>query len=387
VGNPLVNTVNGSTLVGKYDDQPNEPWSALCFEFPEGIDLAAFNQLSLLVLAEEAVPVLMKLEGGSSPPAEIWTAVTTPGVWENLSVDFSGQVGLDHRRVCIFFNGGVSTTEVDEYFIDNVQFAHAPFTGCIVNYEEPAFISDVWRYFPNDDSGAFELIPNPDPSGINTSSMVGKATEKASGAQPWQGMYTDLPAPIHFGTDKIVKMKVWAPEVSSVTMKLERPLAPGAPASSGDNTVANTKANEWEELTFDFSTSPTPIPDDGDYARITLIFDINSLPAEDRIWYFDDIQLSSGGCGGNTSIFGPPAPVGALTIAPNPVVDQLRIDELGRVTRLHVFNIYGQQVATVWTGNASSTVLQTAGFQSGTYILAGYGPKGELLAVSRFVKL
>jgi hypothetical protein len=31
--------------------------------------------------------------------------------------------------------------------------------------------------------------------------------------------------------------------------------------------------------------------------------------------------------------------------------------------------------------------LQTAGFQSGTYILAGYGPKGELLAVSRFVKL
>jgi len=386
VGNPLVNTVNGSTLVGKYDDQPGQPWAALCFEFPDGIDLAAFNQFSFMVLANEAVPVLMKLEGGSSPASEIWTAVTKTGEWETLSVDFSGQVGADHRRACIFFNAGVETSQVDEYFIDNVQFAHAPFTGCIVNYEEPAFVSDVWRYFPNDDSGAFELVPNPDQSGINTSSMVGKATEKATGAQPWQGMYTDLPAPIHFGDDKIVKMKVWAPEVSSVTMKLERPLTPGAPGSSGDNTVVNTKANEWEELTFDFSASPTPIPDGGDYARITLIFDITSVPSEDRIWYFDDIQLSTGGCGANTGIFGPSEPVGQFTMSPNPTTDLLRIEELGRVVRLGVFNTMGQRVASVWTGNASTAVLQTSQFQPGTYILTGYGPNGELLAVSRFVK-
>lgn len=383
VGNPQVDVSNSSTYVGLYVDQPGQPWSALCWEFPDGIDLSAFNQLSFQVIGAAAVPILMKLEGGSSPASEIWTAITTPGEWETLSVDFSNQVGQDHRRVCIFFNAGVETNTFDNYYIDNVQLAHAPYTGCIVNYEEPAFISDSWRYFPADDSGAFELIDNPDPSGINTSTKVGKATEKSTSGQPWQGMYTDLAAPIHFGADKLIKMKVWSPQVASVTMKLERPLTPGAP-TSGDLTVANTKANEWEELTWDFSQ--TPITDDGEYARITLIFDINNIPAEDVIYYFDDIQLSAGGCG-PTSLFGGPEKPRDLTVSPNPVTDILRIDDLGNVARLDVYNMYGQRVATVWSGSATTTTIEVSNLTQGAYILNGYSAKGELKAMTRFVKL
>jgi hypothetical protein len=383
VGNPQVDVANSSTYVGLYEDQPGQPWSALCWEFPDGIDLSAFNQLSFQVIGTAAVPILMKLEGGSSPASEIWTAITTPGEWETLSVDFSNQVGQDHRRVCIFFNAGVETNTFDNYYIDNVQLAHAPYTGCIVNYEEPAFISDSWRYFPADDSGAFELVDNPDPSGINTSTKVGKATEKSTSGQPWQGMYTDLAAPIHFGADKLIKMKLWSPQVASVTMKLERPLTPGAP-TSGDLTVANTKANEWEELTWDFSQ--TPITDDGEYARITLIFDINNIPAEDVIYYFDDIQLSAGGCG-PTSLFGGPEKPRDLTVSPNPVTDILRIDDLGIVARLDVYNMYGQRVATVWSGSATTTTIEVSNLTQGAYILNGYSAQGELKAMTRFVKL
>lgn len=384
VGNPDVSTANSSTFVGLYEDQPNQPWSALCWEFPDGIDLSAFNQLSFQVIGEEAVPILMKLEGGSSPAAEIFTAITTPGEWETITVDFSAQEGADHRRVCIFFNAGVETSTVDEYFIDNVQLAHAPFTGCIINYEEPAFVSDTWLYFPTDDAGAFAVVDNPDPSGINTSAKVGQATEKASSGQPWQGMYTDLPAPIHFGDDKIVKMKIWSPQVATVTMKLERPLTPGAPATSGDLTVPNTVANEWEELSFDFSQ--TPITDDGNYARVTLIWDINNTPAEDVIYYFDDIQLTSGGCG-TTSIFGGPEQPRDLMVSPNPVNDMLRIDALENISRLVITNMYGQRIASIAAGNAGNTTIEVSHFTQGTYILTGYSAKGELLALSRFVKL
>ena len=383
VGNPQLDVANSSTYVGLYEDQPGQPWSALCWEFPDGIDLSAFNQLSFQVIGDAAVPILMKLEGGSSPAAEIWTAITTPGEWETLSVDFSNQVGQDHRRVCIFFNAGVETNTFDNYYIDNVQLAHAPYTGCIVNYEEPAFVSDSWRYFPADDSGAYETVANPDPTGINTSATVGKATEKSTSGQPWQGMYTDLAAPIHFGADKLIKMKLWSPQVASVTMKLERPLTPGAP-TSGDLTVANTKANEWEELTWDFSQ--TPITDDGEYARITLIFDINNIPAEDVIYYFDDIQLSTGGCG-PTSLFGGPEKPRDLTVSPNPVTDILRIDDLGNVARLDVYNMYGQRVATVWSGSATTTTIEVSNLTQGAYILNGYSAKGELKAMTRFVKL
>lgn len=387
VSNPLIQVANSSTYVGLYQDQPNEPWAAMCYQFDEDIDLTSFNQFSLQVLAEEAVPVLLKLEGGATSPAfEVWTDITNPGNWETITGDFSSQVGADHRRACIFFNAGVTTTEVDNYYIDNVQFAHAPFTSCIINFEEPAYSFTEWRYFPADDSGDFELVDNPDPSGVNLSAKVGKAVEKASGAQPWQGMYVDLPAPIRFGDDKIVRMKVWSPQITTIVMKLERPLTPGAPGSSGDNPAVNTVTHQWEELTWDFSASPTPLPDDGDYARITLIWDINNIPAEDVIYYFDDIQLNGGECG-TTGIFDGPGKLDQLSVAPNPVMDVLNINDLGRVSRLEIYTMLGQRVASVWVGNASDSHLNVSNLGQGTYILTGYSAKGEPLAITRFVKL
>lgn len=386
VGNPLVSVANSSTFVGLYRDQPNEPWAPLCVDFADGMDLSSFNQLSFQVLAEEAVPILLKLEGGTvSPPVEVWTAVTTPGEWETITGDFSSQVGTDHTRACIFFNGGVTTTEEDPYYIDNLQFAHAPFTGCIINFDDAAFISETWNYFPGSESGGFELVDNPDPSGINTSAKVGKAIEKATGEQPWQGMFTNLPAPIVFGDDKIVTMKVWSPKITTVTMKLEAPLNPNAPPSSGDNTVSNTVVGEWEELSWDFSASPNPLPDDGQYTRVTLIWDILNLPTEDVIYYFDDVSLTGGECA-ISSTNGPVRP-DALKISPNPVTDLLKIEELGRISRLDIYNLYGQKVATVHTGESTSSYINVGQFHTGTYILTGYSSKGELLALSRFVKL
>jgi hypothetical protein len=384
VGNPLVTPANSSTFVGLYADPPSDAFAALCANFPDGIDLSAYNQLSFQILGDAAVPILLKLEGGTSPGFEVWTASTTAGEWGTVTGDFSSQVGGDFKRACIFINAGVDDPNPTDYYLDNIQFAHAPFTGCVMNFDQPAFISTDWRYFPADDSGEFELVDNPDPSGINTSAKVGKAVEKASSGQPWQGMYTDLPAPIHFGTDKIVKMKIWSPQIATVTMKIEHPLTPGAPGSSGDNTVPNTKANEWEELTWDFSTSP--ITDDGEYVRVTLIWDINNIPAEDVVYYFDDIHLTGGDCGTTTSSNDPTRP-GELSISPNPVTTDLKIDELGRISRLDIFNVFGQRIASVPTGTASSAYVDVSAFSQGTYILTGYSSKGELLALSRFVKL
>ncbi len=385
VGNPLISGANSSTYVGLYEDQPNQPWQALCIDLQSGADLSVYNQFSLQVLGDAAVPVLLKLEGGTSPGYEVWTATTKPGEWETITADFSSQVGTDHTRACIFLNAGVEVGTQDDYYLDNIQFAHADFTGCIINFDQPAFLPTEWNYFPADDSGAFSVVDNPDPSGINTSQKVGRAVEKASSGQPWQGMFTHLPAPIVFGDDKIVRMKVYSSKITTITMKIESPHTPGAPPSSGDNTVSNTLINEWEELSWDFNLSPVPIPDDGMYDVITLIFDILNIPAEDAIYYFDDVSLSTGECA-TVSSNGPQAP-GDLTISPNPVSDQLTVEDIGRVTRLDVFSLYGQRVSSQMTGNASSTSFSVSEFPQGTYILAGYGSKGELIALSRFVKI
>lgn len=384
VNNPDVTTANSSTKVGLYRDPAGAPWEALCALFPDGIDLSVYNQLSIQVNAPAAVPVLLKLEGGSSPVSEIFVNITQPGEWETLTADFSSQVGADHTRACFFFNAGVEPPSEDTYYIDNLQFAHAPYTDCLMSFDDPAFTSTEWRYFPNDDSGAFELVDNPDPSGINTSAKVGKAVEKATGAQPWQGMYTDLFAPIRFSDNKLVKMMVWSPKVTTITMKLENPANPAAPPSSGDNIVQNTVANQWELLTWDFSASPNPIPDDGDYRRITLIFDIENIPANDVTYYFDNAQLDGPGCI-ITGLFDIPQ-LEPLSIMPNPVTNMLTVDNLGQVSRLEIYNAYGRRLADIWVGNDSTARLDVSKLPAGMYILAGYTRDGMLMANAKFMK-
>ncbi len=388
VANPETAPLNQSTTVGLYKDVAGQPWEALCAQYPGSIDLSIFNQLQLMVLAPDnltaPIPVLLKLEGGTSPAAEIWTEITTPGEWQRLTADFSAQAGADHTRACFFFNGGISPTEEDLYYIDNLRFAQAPLTGCILNFEEPAFTATTWKFFPADDSGTFELVDNPDKSGINTSDKVGKAVEKASSGQPWQGMYADLPAYIDLTNTKLVHMKVWAPDVASVTLKLENPQNPNAPGGSGDNTVQNTKAMEWEDLTFDFAVSPTPLPDDGQYQRVTLIFDINNIPASDRIWYFDDIRLEGGDCG-TTGVFDA-VDVAPLSISPNPANHSLRVENMENVSRLEIFNLFGKRLASVLTGGDSQVELDLSNFPAGLFMLASYSKEGVLTGNARFVK-
>ncbi|MBK9736404.1 MAG: hypothetical protein IPO92_16185 [Saprospiraceae bacterium] len=386
VNNPKLTAANSSIKVGLYKDQPGQPWSALCANFPDGIPLDVFNQLEFQVLSSIAVPVLLKLEGGTSAQKEIWSEIKTVNEWYTISADFSSEKGNDHKSVCIFFNGGVETTTVDNYNIDNIRWAHAPYDGCLVNYDDPAFVSDKWRYFPADNSGGFEVVDNPLKAGINTSDKVGKAIEKASGEQPWQGMYTDLESYIKFGPNTIVKAKILSPKVGAVTLKIEKPLKEGFPGGSGDNTVTNTKANEWEELTWDFSTSPTPIDPAGNYARLTFIFDINNLPTEDVIYYFDDVRLENGDCGQETGS-SDVQPVTKMSITPNPVHDVLMINQAGQIRYTDIVNIYGQRIARVWNNNQSVQYIDVATLPAGTFVLMGYGDKQQIVAQSRFVKM
>jgi hypothetical protein len=386
VNNPKLTAANSSVKVGLYKDQPGQPWSALCANFPDGIDLSVFNQLELQVLSTAVVPVLLKLEGGSSPAKEIFTEIKTANDWNNITADFSTEAGNDHKRVCFFFNAGVETTTIDDYYIDNVRLAHAPYDGCVMNFDDPAFTSLTWRYFPNDNSGDFEMVDNPIKAGINTSNKVGKAVEKATGEQPWQGMFTDLESYMTFDKNLQIKMKVLSPKVGAITLKVERPLVEGFPGGSGDNTVTNTKAGEWEELTFDFATSPTPIDPAGKYARITLIWDIVNVPTEDVIYYFDDIRLDGGDCGQESSVFDP-LKLEQLSVSPNPVTDILRIDNAEALMSTDIINVFGQRIAKVYNNQNNQQFLDVSNLPAGTYIILGYNDKQQAVAQSRFVKM
>ena len=84
---------------------------------------AAVAMLQPETISTGTVPLLAKLEGGSSAPAEVWGNIDTANVWTEYTFDFSGQAAENHQKIVLFFNGGeTSGTDTDIYFIDDLKW-------------------------------------------------------------------------------------------------------------------------------------------------------------------------------------------------------------------------------------------------------------------------
>lgn len=379
INNPQLSASNGSLKVGEYKDPANEAYAALCAEFPNGIDLSLYNHLSLQVYGPAKVPVLFKLEGGTSPAKEIWDTLRTANSWYKFDVDFSSVAGQNHKRVCVFLNGGNNNPETI-YLIDNLKWTRGAYSGCVSDYQTPASSISNFKYFANgalETAGyQFEIVDNPTPSGINTTSKVGKFV-KAGDATTFAGMYADLDAPLDFKGAKTVKAKVLMNHIGNFAVKLE---ASQTGASNVEISVPNTKINQWEELSINFAAAP----DNGEYKRLTIFFDLTLDPTGSNVTsYFDDIVIGSGAC---TSVGTFSPQVSTLSVSPNPVSDQLWIDQLDGVDRLVLVNLLGQRVVSVNTQGNQGVDLDVSKLPAGVYVLNGYDRSGKLLGKVKLVK-
>jgi len=167
-------------------------------------------------------------------------------------------------------------------FIMLLAFAGISRAQIIEDYE-----SLQMNLFSGNVTGSVSVVANPDPTGINTSLVVGKMLRSFKG-DPWQGWYAMMPAPVDMTANKYVHVKVWKPRVSPTCFKLE-----GGAGNSGDVfPMTEAVANQWEEVVFDMSTIAAV---SGEYVRIVLIPDFeNPLTlTEDITLYFDDLYVNN----------------------------------------------------------------------------------------------
>ena len=107
----------------------------------------------------------------------------------------------------------------------------------------------TWTVFENDDNPALEIVENPSQTGINTSNTVAKLTARVSGA-PWVGCESKHGSDI--GTFQLtaatstITIMVYKTVISAVGIKL----VTISNAALPEVKVANTKINEWEELSL-----------------------------------------------------------------------------------------------------------------------------------------
>ncbi len=382
VDNPDVSAGNSSLGVGAYID-PLDEWSALGFESGGSWDLSVFNQFSIKIWSPAEVPVLFKLEGGTSPAKEVWLdGNAVANEWTEYVVDFSDQAMEDHARIVVFFNAGQLPSESVTYYIDDVKWKRANYSGCIADNETPNTTISNFQYFANghieQEDNKVHIIANPVPGGINTSENVGQFT-KASDGDPWAGAFSALGAPLDFGETKIAKAKVWMNHIGNFTLKVEGSAAGASPI---ELPVENTVTDEWEELTFDFSG----VADDANYQTLTIFFDLGiDATGEDVTSYFDDIVIGDFMCGPDALFY--PSDVWTVSVSPNPVFDALNINLAGRANQVVIFNALGQQLGrTVFANTTENATLDVSHLHSGVYYLSFINQSGLIVGKAKFVK-
>ena len=248
---------------------------------------------------------MLKLEDSADGAVEVNLNTSDEGqapvldTWVHYTFNV-GALGLTDTDLIMIFPAW-GTGDGAEYSIDNVVFyteedvtPPPPASGFVTvgtpyDFEAAGLGSDFdWAVFENDDNPALEFVANPASSAVNDSAIVAKFTARQTG-QAWAGTETtaaNTPAFTMDATNSIVKIMVYKSVISDVALKF----SVGA-AAQAEIKVANTKINEWEELTFDFSSRIGMAETIG--INSVIVFPDFNLDgrASDTVSYFDNITF------------------------------------------------------------------------------------------------
>lgn len=212
----------------------------------------------------------------------------------------------------------------------------------------------TWTLFENGDNAPtlYSVVENPSATGINTSAHCAKYIVNANG-QPWAGMWSENITPFTFTADNCkVKMMVYKNVISNFDLKFE-----GAAGLNFEKLVPNTKINEWEELTFDYTSQIGKT-----FNRLVIIPDFPSTRTAGSINYWDNIFNSIAPNGIEELM------VNNIRMYPNPVKDKLQIVAEHEISTVTVRNLLGQKVTSLST-NGIETYIDLSQLSAGNYFV------------------
>jgi hypothetical protein len=370
VSNPDASDINTSAMVAKFTArQAGMPWAGTESFDKDTFTLDASNSIVKIMVYKSVISdVGIKFAVGAAAQPEIKVGNTVVDQWEELTFDFSGNIGLAETigitTLTVFpdFDLDGRASETVSYF-DNISFSAAGDGGDsgggdsgggsdLSTEFEGAAESYVFTDF---DGGAAAIITNPVSEGINTSAQVGRML-KFNGAV-WAGSKLALEAPMDLASGTVFTMKVWSQRAVPVLFKLE----PAAIEVS-----VNHGGSGWEELSFDFGdNTATGVTD------IALIFDLGvagDADADPANWtfYFDDIEQTTGGGDGGGGGGGGDSQIDLPLTFDDVGVDYDLVDFGGTFSALAADPADGANLAVMTTkGNSAETWAGTSVADSG----------------------
>lgn len=321
-------TVNGTTVAGFSSNILNYN-----VELPQGTT---------------AVPTVMATTSQASPASAVVTdANSLPGT---TSILVTAQNGTDTMTYNINFT--VQITPMSQTF--DLTFESGT-TGSVASN---------WNVFENDYNPPFEIVTNPNPSGINTSSTVAKMTTLTTGA-PWAGCETQHGTIWEWkldGTTTTITIDVYKPVISDVTIKMVN-------VSSGtifQIAQPNTMINTWEKLTYDISSFVSS-GDNNNVDQIVVFPDWQDPRATENVSYFDNISWEGLITGAAPSLGISSFNVVDFKAFPNPTNHSWIIKNSSvHISGIVVFDISGKAVLSLLP-NSNEAIIDGSNLKSGLY--------------------
>jgi len=304
VVNPDQSGINTSAQVGQMLKFPGAVFGGATLVL-EPVTVTAGSSFTMKVWSQRPVPVLLQPEP-QGPGSGIEVAHGGTG-WEELTFPLPALAGIVTGITLIFDNGTAGAADTDPtnwtFYFDDITLVPPGGGGgvdcspCTIDFEPAGAGADFgWSVFENAGDEILEIVPNPDMSG-NTSTTVAKMTARQAGAffagaqtfHPDGGPGTADVGPFDFDTSNaVVKIWVWKSVISPVGIQFVN-TTNGAQAPL---LVSNTLTDQWEELTFDF-TSFIGTTGFVDTDRLVVFPDWNDAGrTQDNVVYFDNITFS-----------------------------------------------------------------------------------------------
>lgn len=265
--------VVGVSTTGKLTEATQQ--LTVSFRAPENVEVTTTvdesSPFKINLTAKGDYETLFKVYWGVDPNE------TPVSVLEGSSINHMYATSGTYTITVVALSGGAASTTVTKEIVISVPL------GLPLDFQT---VGQTYTF--NDfDGGQVSIVNNPDASGINTSSKVGKMVKNPG--QTWGGSMIALTSPIDFSTNKIMRMKVHSPRVGAkVLLKVEN-LSNGG--INFEKEVLTTKANQWEELVFDYRS----IDVNQSYSKVVLIFDNGTAGdgTSNFTFYFDDLKQSN----------------------------------------------------------------------------------------------
>lgn len=217
----------------------------------------------------------------------------------------------------------------------------------------------AWTIFENGTNAPADLtvVANPGPSALNQSANCVKFIVESASSMPWAGAWSKNIGNFTFSSSNcVVKVLVYKSVISPFLVKFENA------TNAADNTelkVSNTKINEWEELSFDFTAQIGRT-----FGNLVIIPDFPATRTTASVDYYDNIRFVSNA----PTTLSSSVLESVLSVFPNPASDKVTVVAASEISEIIISNLLGQAVKIV-TPNSLEATVALDGIPAGQYII------------------